>query len=175
MPGYLKYIYLVLITSLAGGQAEACIGPASLNIIHIRFAQLVFIGRISRYEIIHDLKAREEYRRIYAANPKLYRTIPSKIIKDYARIEVEVINVIKGSAGERVTFTWNNSTFAEPDAMPPGTYLITLHNATSDDFLGQLPSPDPSLPAVLQSPCAPPFILEDGSEHAIAARRVLEK
>jgi hypothetical protein len=164
--------------------SQACRMYVQPTLEDIRFADLVVVGRVSDYRIIRD----EEFRRRMLATPHLsvdlrrrYEDPRQGLISDYARFDVQVEEVLVGRATSRLlSVTWDNSTFAEPDRMGPGPYLIALRRADSappplrgpSPTIG--PSPEPRLMTLLQAPCSDPFIYEIGSEQARSLRRILE-
>ena len=119
------------------------------NLADVRLADVVVIGRISNYRIVRN-------------EPGL--------VSGHARFDVQVDEVLVGRASGRLSVTWYNSTFAVPDQMPAGTYLIALRRPGSTI----MPSPDPNALTPLQAPCSSAFILEIGSEEAGIVRWFLD-
>ncbi len=149
----------------------------------IKLADVVVIGRIVDYQIVLDPKARENNRKSVEGikNSKTSEPLSNvrRFISDYAKFDVLVEEVVKGTATERMTATWDNSTFGEPESIPPGPYLIAFRYAQSAaPPLGGpsaiiMPTPIPEVPTVLQALCARAFIFKSDSTEAIEARGLL--
>lgn len=148
----------------------------------VRYADVVVVGRIANYRIIRD----EEFRRRMLKAPslpadlrKMYQDPKQSLMTDYARFDIDVEEVLAGRAPTRLSVTWDNSTFGEPDRMKPGRYLIALRwpNSASPPLRGPsatiMPSPDLKTLTLLQAPCSSPFIYEAGSEEARVIREML--
>jgi len=174
-------VALTIAALTPGGPAHACRTVAPLHLEDVRFADLVVVGRIARYEIVRDM----EFRRKMLASPhltpdmrKLYEG-PEGLISDFARFEVRIDEVLAGSAPAAIIVTWDASTFGEPETMPAGPFLIALRDPKSpmpplrgpSGYIG--PSPDPNLPTVLQAPCSQAFLFESASDEARAVRALL--
>jgi hypothetical protein len=170
-----------LVCLCASTPAGACRFSPPLNPDDVSYADLVVVGRISHYRIVRDM----EFRRKMLANPKLPADMrkfyegPGTLLPDYARFDVEIDEVLLGKAPRRITVTWDNSTFGEPEKMAPGPYLIALRRASSamPPLRGPsatiMPNPEPDKLAVLQAPCAPAFILETSRDEAGKVRAIL--
>lgn len=162
---------------------QACrmyVGP---NFEDVRYADVVVIGRIHNYRIVRD----EAFRRRMLASPRLpadmrrmYEDPRQSLMSDYARFDIRIEEVLVGRARGRLSATWDNSTFGEPDQMPAGSYLIALRRPASaiPPLRGPsatiIPSPDPNALTLLQAPCSSAFIYQIGSEQARAVRRILD-
>lgn len=154
--------------------ADACRRPATLDIDHVRYADVVAIGRITDYRIVLDQQARRERRRLLESSPTfggdLRETLEkqTEFLSDYASFEFSVDDVLHGKPGRKLRVKWNNSTFAEPESLRPGPYLIALDVAgAGEEMIGRTTQEY----RLLQEPCAPPFLFEVGSEHALAIQR----
>jgi hypothetical protein len=152
----------------------------------VRFADIVVVGRISNYRIVRDPEIRRQ-RREQLADPDLPASLreifenQTSFLSDYARFDILVDDVLAGKAGRKLTVTWDNSTFGEPDSMPGGQYLIALREPSSNapPLRGPsatiLPNREPGSLTVLQAPCSSPFIVESPSDNATAIRAFLSR
>lgn len=162
--------------------AHACRTSAELVIADIAYADVVVVARIANYRIVRDQAFRERM----LANPNItpemraLYTGRNGLLPDYARFELQVSEVLSGKAPKRLTVTWDNSTFSEPEAMPPGPYLIALRKPGSapPPLRGPsatiVPNQEPDTLTLLQAPCSHPFLFDSSSEEARAARVFLK-
>ena len=166
----------------ASGPARACIMFVPATLADVRYADVVVIGQINNYRIIRD----EAFRKKMLASPNLsvddrktYTNPKTNLVTDYARFEIQVTDVLVGQASKRVSATWRNSTFGQPDQMASGRYLIALRRprSASPPLRGPsatiLPSPDPRTLTVLQAPCSGAFIYDAESKEALSIRKIL--
>ena len=180
-----KILALAAISAPIPAQACAIHVPPTLE--DVQYADVVVMGRIANYEIVLDRDARRNRQRMLANSPRmrpeLRRSLETqtRFLGDYARFEVIVDRVLHGRAGRTLTVTWNNSTFGEPESMPPGQYLIALRDphASAPPLRGPsatiVPNREPSSLTVLQAPCSSAFIFERRSEQASAILTILER
>ena len=172
---------IVFAFAFASQPAYACMTVAPLKLEDVRYADVVVTGRVFNYKIIRDV----EFRKQMLANPKLspedrarYEG-PRQLLPDYARFEVQVQEVLKGKVPDRITVTWNNSTFGEPEEMASGPFLIALRYPSSKmpPLRGPsatiLPNKEPGTLTVLQAPCAPAFIFPVTDVRVESIRRIL--
>jgi hypothetical protein len=151
--------------------AQACPFLRDINLNDIKHASVVVVGRVSHYEIVLDQTARQQRKEMLAKSPNMPPELRKRLseqkgfLSDYARFKVLVDQVLLGQAPRSITVTWDNSTFAEPERMRPGPFLIALRKAPS--------SSQPKLLTVLQAGCAPPFIFKHESSEARAVRQLL--
>jgi hypothetical protein len=149
----------------------------------VRFADVVVVGRVVNYRIVRD----EAFRRKMLSSPhlsadmrKIYADPKQGLLSDYARFDIQVEEVLVGRAPKKLSVTWDNSTFGEPDRMAAGPYLIALHrpNSPIPPLRGPsatiFPSPDPRTLTLLQAPCSSAFIYEVGSQEADSIRKILD-
>jgi hypothetical protein len=182
MRRYWPQALFVLAVASASAPAHACRTRAPLDLADAKYADVVVIGRIANYRIVRDL----EFRRQMLARPDLsaedrrfYADPSTSLLPDYARFDVLVDDVLIGDAPDRLSVTWDNSTFGEPAEMPAGPFLIALRKPASaaPPLRGPsatiFPNREPGLLTVLQAPCAGPFIFESSSDEARAVRRSL--
>lgn len=174
-------IAAMLLGFAASEPARACRMHAGIDLKDVRYADLVLVGRIANYRIIRD----EEFRRKMLSSPRLPADLRriyesgESLLPDYARFDIEVDEVLVGRAPKRVSATWDNSTFGEPEKMNAGPFLIALRrpNSAMPPLRGPsatiLPNREPHSLTVLQAPCASPFIFESGSDRARAVRQIL--
>ncbi|MFM9978821.1 MAG: hypothetical protein ACKVOP_12360, partial [Sphingomonadaceae bacterium] len=138
------------------------------------------IGSITNYRVTYDPKERAKWCRINGIS-SAKKCARQNYMSDYARFDIIVDKVLRGPVAKRLTVTWDNSTFGEPEKMAPGPYVIALRRSgkAQPPLRGPsatvFPTPQPNLFTVLQAPCAPPFILQRNSPEAIAVRRLLRK
>lgn len=175
------FIAALSLACLASESAVACRIWASTVLEDVRHADVVVVGRISDYRIIRD----EAFRRRMLSNPRLtpeMRRIyqgAGSLLPDYARFDILVDEVLVGQAPRRLSVTWDNSTFGEPEQMARGPFLIALRRPSSPQPplrgpSGTIrPSPVRNLFTVLQAPCAGAFIFESASDDASAVRRII--
>jgi hypothetical protein len=165
---------------ISGSAAEACVISKDRKLADIKYADVVVVGEISNYGVILDQEMRERHQKMIAGTKSTALPAkPSGFITDYARFDISVEKVLKGEAPDLITVTWDNSTFTEPETMPPGPYLIALRRTDSAQpplrgpSATMWPSPEPGLLTVLQAPCAPAFILKEASDDARSVRELL--
>jgi hypothetical protein len=173
---------LAVAVAAAGDPAYACVVVASLDPADVKLADVVVIARIANYSIVLDEKVRRERKESLARmSPALRESLASQttFLSDYARFDLLVDKVLVGPAPKTLSVTWDNSTFGEPEAMPPGEYLVALRypGSRSPPLRGPsatiLPNPEPGRLTVLQAPCAPAFIFPSASAQATAVRKLL--
>ena len=170
-------------TAAFPNSALACRVFVSPSFHDIRFADVVVIGRIENYRIIRD----EAFRGQMLAAPgltsemrKIYADPKHGLLSDYARFDVRVDEVLVGQTSRKLTATWDNSTYGEPEEMAPGRYLVALRRPRSKGppLRGPsatiLPSPDPDVLTVLQAPCSSAFIYRPDSDEAHTIRRLID-
>ena len=168
---------------LGAAPAQACRMFVQPSLDDVRYADVVVVGRIDNYRIIRD----EAFRRRMLASPnlpsdmrKIYEDPRQSLISDYARIDILVEEVLVGRTSDRTSATWSNSTFALPDQIAPGPYLIALRrpSSASPPLRGPsgtiVPSPDPHDLTLLQAPCSSAFIFEIESEQARRLRELVK-
>ena len=147
---------LFVAMTAIGAPAQACMFRAPIELTDVKFAEVVVIGRITKYEIVG--------------------TPPS-----YARFDVLIDDVLVGKDSEELTVTWYNSTYEIPANMPAGPYLIALRDPRS----GQLPlrgpsatifpNAEPDTLTVLQAPCSHPFMFPGTSDETRQIRGILQQ
>ena len=141
------------------------------------------VGRVENYTMVLDPEARRRRQELLPRTSGKFREIlekQSSFLSDYARFDIVVEEILRGTASDRLTVTWDNSTFREPRNMSPGPYLIALRKAETPPppMRGPtatiLPTPEPASMTVLQAPCAPEFIFESTSGQAESVREILK-
>jgi len=148
----------------------------------VQYADAVVVGRIAGYRIVRDEELRR--RMLNAWNlpddlRKIYADPNKTLLGDYARFEVRVAEVLAGRAPRTVRVTWSNSTFGLPKSLPGGPMLIALSGpgGKRPPLRGPsatiMPNREPTLPTVLQAPCASPFMFAANSNEGRAIRRIL--
>jgi len=176
---------LAAVLLLMGGPALACRAHAPLNLGDVRFADAVVVGRISNYRIIRDEDARRRHEVARSRDLSLGSPERSEeqggFLSDYARFDVAVDETLAGGARKTLSVTWDNSTYGEPEAMPPGPYLIALRHPGSrlpplrGPSVTILPNRQEGLLTVLQAPCARAFVFQAASAEAADVRRILRQ
>jgi hypothetical protein len=126
--------------------ADACEMPAPFVLEDIRRADAIFTGRLANYARIE--------------------TGPPAVPASYGLLTVEVEEVIKGRVPRRVELAWFNSTFGVPDERATDVPLLIAAFRVEED----LPGP---VWRVLQSPCAPAFVLDDTAESRADVEKAL--
>jgi hypothetical protein len=170
---------LTLGAMLTGTPANACITGADMDLHDIEYADVVVVGRVVNYEIVRDPVARQRYRDMPWLR-EILKDDPHGFMSDYARFDILVDDVLRGKAPNRLTVTWDNSTFGEPKDMRPGLFLIALRDPNSQlpPLRGPsatiLPSPAPATLTILQAPCSGPFIFESTSKEVALIRQILD-
>lgn len=164
-----------LTATILPDSAHACRMFVDPVLRDVRHADVVVIGRVENYRIIRD----EAFRRRMLALPnlsadlrKMYADPDRGLLSDYARFDIQVEEVLVGRVPNKLSVTWDNSTFGEPDLIRSGRYLIALRRPGSanpplrDLSAAILPSPDPNALTLLQAPCSSAFIYEAESRQA---------
>ena len=143
-----RLVRLLLLSALAGvaTPALACRVHNPAEMADLAEADVILWGRISTYAIVPN-------------EPN-----PGK----HARFDILVDDVLKGTATDRVTATWDNSTFGLPETMPAGPFLIALRHPGSKTISGNAAR---GVFTVLQRPCAEAFLFARGSAQAAAAAK----
>ena len=144
--------------SLAAVPAQSCMVQASTRLEDVhQYASIVVVGRIENYRIV----------------PNRYG--------DYARFDIRVDKVLKGSPPKTLTVTWDASTFGNPKTMPAGQYVIALRDPASKapPLRGPsatiFPAPEPGRLTVLNPPCTTGFIFPSASPEAVEIGRILKR
>ncbi|MCV9961415.1 hypothetical protein OIU34_05830 [Pararhizobium sp. BT-229] len=179
-----KFWFILLVNlcaMLANGAASACAMRVEIDLHDVEYADVVVVGRIANYEVVLDPVARQRHKEILARFPDMPEALRnvSGFMSDYARFDVLVDEVLRGTAPKTLSVTWDNSTFREPEHMPTGSFLIALRSASSQmpplrwPSATILPTPDTDALTVLQAPCAIPFLFENASNEAGLVRQIL--
>lgn len=177
-----RWFAAAFVLAVAASQpAFACRMHSPIVLDDVRYADVVLVGRISGYQIVRDEAFRQ--RRLSDPNlaPDLRRIYEGRqsLLSDYARFEIHVDEVLFGNAPNRLSVTWDNSTFGEPEEMAAGPFLIALRQSSSTmpPLRGPsgtvLPNAEPNLYTVLQAPCSSPFLFESTSNEASIVRQIV--
>jgi hypothetical protein len=170
------------IAVILPGSAYACRVFVQPKFEDVSYADVVVVGRIDHYRIVRDEAFRKQMlgsANLPASMRKMYLDPKQGLLPDYARFEIKVEEVLAGKASGKLSVTWDNSTFAEPDQLAPGRYLIAVRRVTSriPPLRGSSatirPSPDPNSLTLLQAPCSSPFMYAAESEEARRVRGIL--
>ena len=158
IPAKVLLFPLLVVFACLPQAAHACRGYRPFVIDYLRHADVVFSGRLLRYELVSPGRADE-----------------------HGLLTVRVDAVFKGRVSGDVQLYWVNSTFTQPSVMEfPEPILI----AAVEQNRERMPATDPSatvrrtdrpdLLHVLQRPCSSPFILpysRDTADHIQAILR----
>ncbi len=170
-----------LAAVLLSAPAQACRMHAPLKLEDVRFAELVVVGRVANYRIVRDHEFRRRMLRSPHLTPEMRRQYgPNSILmSDHARFDVLVDEVLVGTPPRRLTVTWSNSTFALPETMAAGPFVIALRRAGAPAPPLRGPSAtiwgggDPQALTLLQAPCSSAFMFAVASGEARTLRRML--
>lgn len=169
---------------MTGGSAQACYAPARLELEDVKYADAVISGRIVNYRIVRDQKARRDRRALLALSPNMAPEMRKELkaqkdfLTDYASFEIVVEQVLKGKTPRKVSVTWDNSTFGEPE-MLRGRHLVALRDPRSKapPLRGPsatfFPNPRRDVLTVPQAPCAPAFVFKEDEQAARQLRRLM--
>ena len=173
----------LLVAALSGTPAHACVVRVEQDLRDVEYADVVVVGRIANYELVLDPVARQRHADLLASPELLPKTREiledqDRFLTDYARFDILVDEVLRGTTSQKQTVTWDNSTFGEPDAMQAGSFLIALRDPHSPSPplrgpSGILRDAVPGSLTVLQAPCSRAFIFESTSEEAGLVRQIL--
>jgi hypothetical protein len=177
----LGFVAAILFILGASGPASACRIAAQIVLDDVRHADAVLVGRVSNYRIIRDEASRQRMLSSPSLSPALREIYEGggALLPDYARFDIEVIEVLVGTVPSRLSATWDNSTFGEPEDISAGPFLMALRDPSSAAPPLRGPSAtvfanaEPALPTLLQAPCASPFLFEIDSSEAAEIRRIL--
>lgn len=162
--------------------ASACRMHFPIVLEDVKYADVVLVGRVSKYRIVRDQKFRDQMLsspHLSADLKEIYRDPTKFLMPDYARFDVRVGEVLAGNAPKRLSVTWDNSTFGEAKTMPAGPFLMALRRPTSKipplrgPSATVLPSRDPKSLTILQAPCSSPFLFDSEGAEARAIRQIL--
>lgn len=157
----------VILSLIFVAPANACIVAVPMELSDVFGADAVIVGRVVKYEIVE----------VGDRGP----------LPDYARFEILVRKTIKGDVssrlkgGNRLTVTWDNSTFGEPEKFNRRkTFLFALRDPASPapplrgGSATILPNQEPEQFTILQAPCAGAFIFDARSAEGAVIQQVLE-
>lgn len=183
---FLARLAFILWCVCVAQPALSCMVTVNPTIDDVKFSDLVVVGRIANYHIVLDAKAREERKAMIANLPEYtsdeWRAMLSSqasFIGDYARFDILVDEVLHGSAADKITAVWDNSTFGEPGVLDDAPFLIALLAPGSDQPPLSGPSatisprPDSTSMQVLQAPCSDAFVFPESSPEVSKIRAIL--
>lgn len=173
---FLVSLPITLAMILAGMPADACIVISPVKLTDVKYADSVVIGKISKFKIIRDQKFRDRMLATPGLSKEerdLYRD-GSTLMSDYATFDLNVDEVLAGTASAKVRIKWRNESFGIPDRMKPGPYLVALAYLGSKKRTGFWGFSSDSI-AMLQGPCSSPFLFETGSKDAKIVAGILAK
>jgi len=167
---------LLLLFVASAQSAKACnSGDAEFALEDIKQADLVVVGRIANYRVLPDLRDPVAHMRRYELLQEALKATPEQMeslrrsnysLSDFASFEIQVEHVLKGEASKTINVRWQNETFREPEAMPPGPYVIALR------------APKLSAPpaqnhfTIFQASCSRAYIFTSESKEAAQARKL---
>jgi hypothetical protein len=153
---------LILLSALlAATPASACLGGYGLQFNNIRQSDVVVVGKLIDYRVVSP---RQDFP-----------------IADYAILTIQTERMLKGKRKRIIKFSWDNSTFNEPESMRLGTRVIVAgvaplglqppmrEGASATVF----PAPRRDIPRVLQAPCTAPFIFGHSAQFEDSLVRIL--
>jgi hypothetical protein len=157
-----RFLALILLSLFVcqAQPASACIVMAGLVLRDVELSKVVIVARVTDYKIIRAAKI--------------------GTLLNYAVFTVEVKDTLRGEAPKTLQFSWQNSTFGEPETWDmENDYVFAL--ITVDSKLPPLssgsgfipPAPRDDMMTVLQAPCASAFIFKTESAAAKEVRRIL--
>lgn len=178
----------ILLSCLTSQPALSCMAYAGIELQDVTRADAVIIGRLENYRIVLDARARED-RKVMLENlpestsPEFRHIFETQdaFLSDYARFDIQVDEVLFGSAHGTVTAVWDNSTFDEPKSLASGPYLVALvaPGSSQPPLRGPsatiLPHPDGTSMSVLQAPCSGAFIFPLDSPKETELRAILDR
>lgn len=158
---------LCIAALLAAPSALACRVPVPLNLDGVEHADLIVVGRLSRYEFVADQAAWERQRRSLQdpdLTPELRHILERQ--RSQARFRISVRQTLRGEAPRTLTATLDDAAFETLFALAPGEHLVALvrHDRQGDDQ---------SAYAVLQDPCGGSFLFPNNGRVARAVRERL--
>jgi len=148
--------------------AHACRADKPLHMEDMRKADIVFSGKLIRYEHVVPLSERIRvlYKRIFLGLP----TGPNQ----YGLLTVRVNHVFKGSASGDIQLYWaNTARFFPPETMERAEPILIA--ALGVNSKNPHRTDQSTLPQILQSGCSPPFILYYSEEDAENIVTILSK
>jgi hypothetical protein len=148
------------VAGLEPQSVQACITDLPLRPVDVRQADVVFTGRLLKYE------------RVSPGRPDS--------LSDYGLITIRVETVMQGQITGDIQLYWWNSTFGVPKEWTRGENLLVAARRADRPGLPLrgpsatvFPSRRPDLPQVLQAPCSSPFIFPSSSENIETMQAVL--
>ena len=174
------FIAFFALALMASEPAVACQRLSPMDLRDVHSADTVVIGQIVDYRIVHDDTLRQQL----LSKPDLPSSVRQNyersqlLVFDYARFDIEVDEVLHGSAADRIAVTSPSSMFGKTGSPPSGLFLLALRNPTAttppeDHDIGDGPNPDPTSYSVYSALCSDSFVFESQSPDAITVRRIL--
>ena len=171
----------ILCFCLLDRPAQACMTMALFEPRDVNVADVVVVGTVSQYRLAWTEAARKSHTNLLAdpAVPEDMKARMRETKGDYAKFEVHVQKVLKGTAPKVFTVTWQNSTFRLPKQLEQSRYLIAARRTETrlPPLRGPsgvvFPDPEPGVLAILQAPCSSAFILPLDGEQADGVIREL--
>jgi hypothetical protein len=152
----------------------------------VKFADLVVVGRIKNYHVVWDAKVSEEREAVLDGLPEgstaeMGENLESQtpFVRSYARFDILVDEVLRGTASDTVSATWYSWKFEEPSFLEGEPFLIALiaRGSMQAPLYGQIttvmPPPDDVSMIVLQALCNDAFVIPEASAEVQDIRAIL--
>lgn len=168
-------IFWLGVSLLVAQPAAACIIHRPVDPENVEFADRVVSARVTHFEMVRDEEAhRRATETLASLVPESAPATGVRLLTDYARLTLVVEETLKGEAAREIEAIWANPPYDERFPFVPGRYLFALRKPTSPIGTGSgafIPaSPQPAAIQILEIPCAPSFVLREGSKEALAIR-----
>ncbi|MHA3915243.1 hypothetical protein [Halovulum sp. GXIMD14793] len=144
-------------------------------------AELVVLGRLGNYRVLSGADALQQHKVMLETLPldigsSLRQSFEAERpnAARYASFDFEIDEALVGNAAGRISVVWYNSTFALPESLRPGSYLIALTGLTLEDQDQSVRIDPNSVPLpVLQLPCSSPFLFPSYTTEADEIFRII--
>lgn len=161
------------------GPASACTMRRALAPQDVVVAEQVVMARVIGFQMVRDEEAhRRAIETLANLVPGRPRPASVRLLTDYARLKLAVEETLKGEPTSEIDAIWVSPPYSERFPDVPGLYLVALGKPTSPigPARGEgaiAPASQPAVLQVLQTPCAPAFVLQEGEKDARAVRAIL--
>jgi hypothetical protein len=168
-------IFCLGVSLLVAQPAGACIFHRPVDPENVKFADRVVSASVTHFEMVRDEDAhRRATETLASLVPGSAHATSVRLLTDYARLTLVVEETLKGEPAKEIQAIWANPPYDERFPFVPGRYLFALRKPTSPIGTGSgafIPaSPQPAAMQILGTPCAPSFVLREGSKEALAVR-----
>ncbi len=170
-----REIFWLGVSLLVAQPVAACIFYRPVDPEKVEFADRVVSSRVTHFEMVRDEDAhRRATETLASLVPESAHATGVRLMTDYARLTLSVEETLKGEPAKEIEAIWANPPYSERFPFVPGRYLLALRKPTSPIGTGSgafIPaSPQPAALQILDIPCAPSFVLREGSKEALAVR-----